>query len=114
MKISKGAGKVILKRAFEQLVPREVLYRPKQGFSVPLADWFRGPLGQSFQRDLTGDSGLADCGLFDTAAIRRLIEQHRNGSRDHSRLLWLFWMFHRFLTDVHTDSPAEFAPVFGK
>ena len=60
MKISNGAGKLILKRAFERLVPREVLYRPKQGFSVPLADWFRGALGESFQRDLARDNGLAE------------------------------------------------------
>ena len=44
-----GQGKVLLKRAFERLVPKKVLYRPKQGFSVPLAAWFRGPLGEHFR-----------------------------------------------------------------
>ena len=44
-----GESKVLLKRAFERLVPNQVLYRPKQGFSVPLAAWFRGALGEHFR-----------------------------------------------------------------
>ena len=106
MKIARGEGKFVLKRAFERLVPHEVLYRPKQGFSVPLAAWFRGPLGEAFRRDIARNDGIAGCDLFRTSTVDRLIEQHRSGMHDHSRVLWLLWMFHRFLTDVHHWSPA--------
>ncbi len=105
MKISGGEGKFVLKRAFERLVPKEVLYRPKQGFSVPLAAWFRGPLGESFRAEIAGRTGLAASGYFDGAAIERLADQHRSGARDHSRALWLLWMFQGFLKDVH-NAPA--------
>ena len=100
-----GRWKVVLKAAFERLVPREVLYRPKQGFSVPLAKWFRGPLGENFSREVNSKTGLVTSGLFNGAAIQRLTQRHRAGLRDHSRVLWLLWMFQRFLTDVH-DHPA--------
>jgi asparagine synthase (glutamine-hydrolysing) len=107
MKIANGQSKYILKRAFERLVPHEVLYRPKQGFSVPLASWFRGPLGENFRREISGKNGLGSSGYFDGKVIEKLIEQHRSGLSDHSRVLWLLWMFQGFLKDVH--SPASVA-----
>ncbi|HXJ00612.1 MAG TPA: XrtA/PEP-CTERM system amidotransferase [Micropepsaceae bacterium] len=107
MKIANGQSKFILKRAFERLVPNEVLYRPKQGFSVPLASWFRGPLGENFSRDISGRSGLANSGYFDGRMIGKLIEQHRSGLSDHSRILWLLWMFQGFLNDVHAPAPVH-------
>jgi asparagine synthase (glutamine-hydrolysing) len=105
MKLANGQSKFILKRAFERLVPPELLYRPKQGFSVPLASWFRGALGESFTRDVAGESGLVASGYFDGRVIAQLIEQHRSGFSDHSRVLWLLWMFQGFLKGVH--EPAE-------
>jgi asparagine synthase (glutamine-hydrolysing) len=105
LKIADGEGKFVLKRAFERLVPREVLYRPKQGFSVPLASWFRGQLGESFKSEIAGKSGLLAAGYFEAKTIARLIAQHSSGRRDHSRVLWLLWMFQGFLNDVHS-SPA--------
>ena len=113
MKIAHGEGKFILKRAFERLVPRQVLYRPKQGFSVPLAAWFRGPFGESFRQEVTGKAGLVASGYFDGAAIDRLAEQHRSGLRDHSRVLWLLWMFQSFFKHVHSAPAAVAKPVFG-
>ncbi|HEX3485312.1 MAG TPA: asparagine synthase-related protein, partial [Micropepsaceae bacterium] len=107
MKIAKGQSKFILKRAFERLVPSEVLYRPKQGFSVPLASWFRGPLGASFSREISGSNGLANSGYFDGKTIGKLIEQHRSGISDHSRVLWLLWMFQGFLKDVHAPASVR-------
>jgi asparagine synthase (glutamine-hydrolysing) len=107
MKIANGQSKFILKRAFERLVPNEVLYRPKQGFSVPLASWFRGSLGESFRKEISGSRGLRDCGYFDGRVIDRLIEQHRSGLSDHSRVLWLLWMFQGFLNDVHSPDTVS-------
>lgn len=107
MKLAGGEGKVILKRAFDRLVPREILYRAKQGFSPPLAAWFRGALGDSFQREITRDCRLAESGFFDVPLIHRTLDEHRSGLRDHSRVLWLLWMFQRFLVDVHDPSPRQ-------
>ena len=102
MKIANGQGKIVLKRAFEKLVPRQVLYRPKQGFSVPLATLFRGPLGETFRRQVADKSGINAAGYFDGKVIDKLAEQHRSGLHDHSRVLWLLWMFQGFLKDIHT------------
>ncbi len=101
MKIANGQGKYVLKRAFEKLVPKDVLYRPKQGFSVPLASWFRGALGKAFRADIAAQNGLAASGFFDEAVVERLFQEHQSGVHDHSRILWLLWMFQRFLMEVH-------------
>ncbi len=102
MKINQGQGKFLLKKALERLVPADILYRPKQGFSIPLAAWMAGQMGTEFEHDLNAPGGLADCGLFNMATVMSLLTQHRRGQRDHSRILWQLWMFHHFLTRVHT------------
>ena len=111
MKIADGEGKFVLKRAFERLVPSDILYRPKQGFSVPLASWFRGPLAECFSHDVLAKDGLAASGYFDRTVINTLADEHRSGRRDHSRVLWLLWMFHNFLTEVHA-SPSSVTPLY--
>jgi asparagine synthase (glutamine-hydrolysing) len=95
LKLAGGEGKVVLKRALEPLVPNDLLYRPKQGFSVPLAKWFRGPFGQAFDAKLGKNTPLAE--HFDLTTVRKLTEAHRQGWSDNSRTLWLLWMFNGFL-----------------
>src|SRR5436190_15166595 len=90
-------GKILLKRAFARLVPPNVLERPKQGFSVPLARWFRGVMGQHLDQKLASKSGLASARYLDAATIRRLSADHQSGRVDNSRALWLIWMFEEFM-----------------
>ena len=93
----KGAdGKHILKKAFAPLVPDHLLYRPKQGFSVPLSNWFRGPLKDRVREAVTGPV-LADTGYFNTDTLKQLVDQHQSGRRDHGTVLWVLLMFEAFL-----------------
>jgi len=105
-KLANGEGKRVLKRAFEPLLPHDVLYRKKQGFSVPLASWFRGEMGNHFASAIGAAGGLGESGYFNRAAIDTLYAQHRSGTRDHSRTLWLLWMFQRFL-EREIGAPAQ-------
>jgi asparagine synthase (glutamine-hydrolysing) len=90
-------GKILLKRAFARLVPNKVLDRPKQGFSVPLARWFRGIMGQHLDQKLSSKNGLASAGYLNPQTIHKLIADHQSGRMDHSRALWLIWMFEEFM-----------------
>jgi asparagine synthase (glutamine-hydrolysing) len=101
LKLENGKSKIVLKRALEPLLPHDVLYRPKQGFSVPLAAWFRGPLGTGFRESLSaGSAHFGD--YFDLDVVQELFDRHQQGWVDNSRTLWLLWMFHGFLQDVHS------------
>jgi asparagine synthase (glutamine-hydrolysing) len=108
-KLLRGEGKRVLKRALEPLLPREVLYRSKMGFAVPLDTWFRGSLEERMRASLTGPT-LTDCGLFDRACLRRIASDHATGRRDYSAILWALLMFEGFLERT-SASPSE-RPVF--
>ena len=95
-KIRGGQGKAVFKQAYESLLPYDLLYRPKMGFSVPLASWLRGPLKGRVQQALTGER-MRDCGFFNPATVRRLIDEHNSGLRDHATALWMLLMFEAFL-----------------
>ncbi len=99
-------GKRLLKSAFESLVPSDLLYRPKQGFSIPLAAWFRGPLAEKLRAAVTGPI-LADSGYFDPATLAGLVDRHQSGLRDHSPVLWSLLMFESFLRRDQGYAPAS-------
>jgi asparagine synthase (glutamine-hydrolysing) len=87
MKVRDGVGKWLLKRSVAGLLPAEIVYRAKQGFGAPVAEWFRGELGQRAQREIR-DSSLAERGLLDYARIDELWAAHRSGRADWSFQLW--------------------------
>ena len=99
LKLKRGEGKYLLKKAMEPYLPRDIMYRPKMGFAVPLARWFRGPLKQRV-RDSLLDGRIAESGWFNQQAIRQMVEQHESGRRDHSTPLWTLLMYDAFLRNV--------------
>jgi asparagine synthase (glutamine-hydrolysing) len=112
LKLRNGEGKYLLKRALEPYLSRELLYRAKMGFSVPLAAWFRGPLRDSVRKSILR-SALPDTGWFDTRYLRRLIDEHQSGLRDHSAPLWTLLMFEAFLrhqAGAHAAKPERTRP----
>lgn len=96
MKIKGQEGKYLFKKAMEPMLPKDVLYRPKMGFSVPLARWFRGPLRARVTKCLTGDV-MGDSGLFDMQMLSQMLTDHHSGRRDYSAPLWTLMMFDAFL-----------------
>jgi len=99
LKLRGREGKYIFKAALEPHVCKEILCRPKQGFAVPLAAWFRGPLRQRLHETLGGPV-LRDSGLFDMATIGMLLDQHQSEWRDHSAVLWFLSVIESFLRQV--------------
>lgn len=95
LKLAGQEGKHVLKRALEPLVPPEILYRRKQGFAQPLGQMFRTD-GERLRTRLLGPAMLG-AGLFDPAALTRLLEEHLAGRFDHSETLWLLLVFEGFL-----------------
>jgi asparagine synthase (glutamine-hydrolysing) len=104
-KIQGQEGKHIFKKAMEPHLPNDVLYRPKMGFAVPLARWFRGPLKQRVRDAVLGER-LASTGWFNPSYLRHLVEAHQSGTRDYSAPLWTLLMFEAFLRQV-VDSPVH-------
>ncbi|HET9663827.1 MAG TPA: XrtA/PEP-CTERM system amidotransferase, partial [Burkholderiales bacterium] len=95
-KLRGQTGKRLLKEAMEPHLPPEVLYRPKMGFAVPLARWFRGPLRERVRDSLLGER-LAATGYFNPAFLDHLVSRHDSGARDYSAPIWTLLMFDAFL-----------------
>lgn len=89
-------GKYLLKKSLESHLPKEILYRTKMGFAVPLASWFRGPLRERVKKALLGPN-MHDCRIFDTGTLQHMVEQHQSGRRDFSSPIWTLLMFEAFL-----------------
>ncbi|MDP3652879.1 MAG: amidotransferase 1, exosortase A system-associated [Rhodoferax sp.] len=105
-KVRGQEGKYLLKKSMESYLPHDVLYRPKMGFSVPLARWFRGPLKQRMRDAVLGER-LASTGWFETTYLRHLIDAHQSGARDYSAPLWTLMMFESFLRQVVDHHSVE-------
>ena len=80
----------------EPYLPHELLYRPKRGFDVPTARWLRGPLRDKLL-ELAASTHLRDSGMIDMQAVDAMAKAHIGGLRDHSKALWLVWVFDAFL-----------------
>jgi len=106
LKMQRGEGKYLLKKAMEPFLPRELLYRPKMGFAVPLAAWFRGPLRNRVRDAVLGER-LAETGWFEPAALRRMVDRHQSGMRDFSSPLWSLLMLDGFLHASVENAPRE-------
>jgi asparagine synthase (glutamine-hydrolysing) len=103
LKVQGTEGKVLLKKAMEPHLPHEIMYRPKMGFSVPIAQWFRGPLRQRVRDSVLGET-LAATDIFSRRTLEGILDDHQRGVRDHSSPLWTLLMFEAFLRNVQGDS----------
>lgn len=79
--------KYLLKKALCRHLPANLVYRPKQGFGVPVGQWLRGPL-RSWAEDLLYDDTLVSRVPLEKGRLRDLFKLHASGARDAHPLLW--------------------------
>ncbi len=106
LKLKGMTTKYVLKRAFEGLLPSEILWRKKHGFGVPVGRWFRAGLRDFLCDHLLSPTALRR-GYFDEQALRRLVGEHLGGERDHGHRLWALLtleIWHRQFIDCEVSS----------
>ncbi len=95
-KIGKHRGKVILREAFEDMLPARVRQAGKRGFGVPVSEWLRKDLAETLRETLL-DEGLAQRRILRKQAVEALIQEHLSGRADHGQRLWALMMLARWL-----------------
>jgi asparagine synthase (glutamine-hydrolysing) len=99
LKIRDGERKWILKRAMRDVLPREIIARKKEGFSIPMKNWLRRELAP-LMRSLLSPARIADRGLFEPAEVARLVDSHIAGRENHAHTLFPLMVFERWC-DAH-------------
>jgi asparagine synthase (glutamine-hydrolysing) len=95
LKLRAGEGKRLLRHLASQRLPREIVERPKQGFSPPVAEWLRGDLREIVdERLFSPRSALSD--FTNLSIVRQLWKEHLSRGRDHSQLLWALVAFRQW------------------
>ncbi len=84
--------KYLLKKATERWLPKEIVYRQKRGFSVPIASWMRNELRPLLDETLCEEK-LRRLGMFNPPFVRRLMNEHWSGKADHRKTLWTLFNF---------------------
>lgn len=91
-KLSGKSGKHILKKAMSDLLPANILHRPKKGFGIPIAEWLKGRLNP-LMHDLLAPARLKDQGIFNVEYVQQLITEHERGTASHHKQLWTLLVF---------------------
>jgi asparagine synthase (glutamine-hydrolysing) len=112
MKLHGLTTKYILRRAMQGILPDQILKRPKMGFPVPLASWFRGRFRSVIDEYVLSDRTLGR-DIFDAAFVRRMVERHQSGAENHSERLWTFVNFEmwqrQFIDGEEMREPEQLA-----
>ncbi|MGB0630564.1 MAG: asparagine synthase (glutamine-hydrolyzing) [Alphaproteobacteria bacterium] len=99
MKRRDGQSKWILRKLCEKYLPAGHFDRPKTGFSIPLADWLRGPL-RDWAEDLLSEKRLQETALLEPGAVRRKWTEHVTGKGNRAPALWNVLMLQQWLTET--------------
>ena len=92
MKIRNGKGKWALRKLLNKFIPNELIDRPKNGFSIPIGTWLKGPLS-GWAKDLLSNESIVEDGIFNPSIIQGLLEEHLSGRIDRTNQLWSILMF---------------------
>jgi asparagine synthase (glutamine-hydrolysing) len=101
MRIRFRRTKVIFRKAMQGLLPPEIIEKHKQGFSVPIKQWIRGPL-KPMMTDLLAPDIVRRRGYFDSDTVSLWVNEHLKGSVNHSHRLWalmILELWHRKIYD---------------
>jgi len=116
-KVNKNQTKVLLKKVATRHVPSDCVYRPKEGFSIPIKNW----LGTQFRpllEELLSEKRIVAEGIFDWPTLRRLKREHLAGAANHSHILWSTMVFQTWrdqwldgsVASMHSSSTQDWQP----
>ena len=108
LKVRGHERKIVLKQALRGVLPDRILFRKKEGFSIPMKNWLRREL-QPLMRDLLSDDRMRRRGLFEPREVARLMQEHVDGRANHAHQLFSLMVFERWADSL--DAPVQLPRV---
>ena len=103
MKVRGSTTKFFFKRAMEDILPHEIIYRRKEGFSIPIKNWLKTDL-KGLMLEYLSEKRIKEAGFFNTAYIKKMIDEHLSNKQNHAHRLWTLILFNiwreKFLVGV--------------
>jgi asparagine synthase (glutamine-hydrolysing) len=84
--------KFILKKLMEDKLPREIIYRKKKGFGMPIGEWIKGDMKPLIEEYLSKEN-INKMSLFDYSYIRKILDEHYTGKKDNRKQIWTLFVF---------------------
>lgn len=106
IKFREGVSKWPLRQILHKYVPRDLVQRPKKGFSIPLARWLRNEL-REWSCDMLSSNQIKNDGMLSVETVQKYVSEHMNGRQDHSRAIWSLLMFQCWLHYEDARCPAR-------
>lgn len=101
MKVKGSLTKAFFKKAMEGILPNEIIYRQKEGFSIPIKNWLRTDL-KEIMLEYLSEKRVKEAGLFNYLYIKKMTDEHLRSKQDHAHRLWALILFNiwreKFLT----------------
>jgi asparagine synthase (glutamine-hydrolysing) len=107
------AGKFVLKKAVDDLLPQSIVYRKKMGFPTPWEYWLAGPQLDDLERFLL-EPRTMERGLFQESAVRTLFSEHRSKARDHGNRIWRLLNLETWLRVMIDQEPVNDIDLTGR
>jgi asparagine synthase (glutamine-hydrolysing) len=92
LKLRRLTGKFLLKKSMQQVLPAQVINRPKKGFNMPVAHWLSGQL-RELTLDMLAEARIREQGFFNYNYVKQLLDEHFTQQRDNRKLLWTLLVF---------------------
>jgi asparagine synthase (glutamine-hydrolysing) len=105
IKLPNFRAKYLLRQLAARRLPRQVVTRPKQGFTAPVGEWIRGPYRDVFRAEVLGPGATVPT-LLDARRVRTLLDEQCTGIANHSYALWAIWMLERWARGERARNPG--------
>jgi len=106
LKVHKGTTKYLLKKVAARHLPEKCVYRPKEGFSIPIKQWLTTTL-RPLMEELLDNRKIQEQGIFQAQRVNQLKQEHYQGTANHSHILWSLMMFHAWQRRWLEDNKHE-------
>ncbi len=92
IKLYNGSFKYLIKEIVHKYIPKEIIQRPKKGFSIPIKEWYEDQL-KDFFKEAINEKDIKEQGILNYEAVKNIIKRYNNGESNMINIIWQIFLF---------------------